>query len=236
MHDQWSSLVSILAGGNPQALRQIGIVPILVLLAVALLSSSLVSYLYLLFCSNRGTGSQIHRAFPLFGTCIVAIFVAIEFSAPLSLGLLGALSLVRFRTPIKEPEEIGFIMLVVAVAIACASFKLVFLGIILLVALLALTVQSRSAWWRRGPEGSGVIVVSMREAEYRAHRAAISEILEKSLSRGRLENLSRHDGQLVISYYLANVSSHAIQALQTELTDRVPSPGLDVVLNRTSAP
>jgi len=31
--------------------------------------------------------------------------------------LLGALSIVRFRTPIKEPEEIGFIMLVVASAL-----------------------------------------------------------------------------------------------------------------------
>ena len=83
----------------------------------------------------------MHRAFPLLGISITAIFVTIQFSLPLSLGLLGALSIVRFRTPIKEPEEIGFIMLVIAVSIATATFKLAFVGVIFVVALTALFAQ-----------------------------------------------------------------------------------------------
>ena len=77
------------------------------------------------FYQNRATGGQINRAFPLLGIAITTLFVSIQFSLPLSLGLLGALSIVRFRTPIKEPEEIGFLMLVIAssIAIATANFK-----------------------------------------------------------------------------------------------------------------
>ena len=107
-------------------------------MAMSLLSSLFIAYLYVHFYSNRATGSQVHRAFPLLGISITAIFVTIQFSLPLSLGLLGALSIVRFRTPIKEPEEIGFIMLVIAASIATATFKLAFVGIMFVVALVAL--------------------------------------------------------------------------------------------------
>ena len=111
-------------------------------MAVSLAGSLLASWLYLLFYSSRATGSQVHRAFPLLGLSITAIFVCIQFSLPLSLGLLGALSIVRFRTPIKEPEEIGFIMLVIAASIATATFKLAFVGILFAIAVVALLVQT----------------------------------------------------------------------------------------------
>src|SRR5688500_5623010 len=127
---------------TPGAGPQVSPMAFLMLMAISLMSSMFISYLYTHFYSNRATGSQVHRAFPLLGISITAIFVTIQFSLPLSLGLLGALSIVRFRTPIKEPEEIGFIMLVIAVSIATATFKLAFVGIIFVVALAALFGQS----------------------------------------------------------------------------------------------
>src|SRR5688572_10498829 len=118
MQQQLNSLFgAITQGGGPQ----VSPLAFLMLMAVSLLSSLFISYLYVHFYSNRATGSQVHRAFPLLGISITAIFVTIQFSLPLSLGLLGALSIVRFRTPIKEPEEIGFIMLVIAKPISSGS-------------------------------------------------------------------------------------------------------------------
>ena len=66
----------------------------------------LISALYQAFYENRATGAQVHRSFLLMAPSITALFIAIQFSLPLSLGLLAALSVIRFRTPIKEPEEI----------------------------------------------------------------------------------------------------------------------------------
>ena len=42
----------------------------------------------------------------------------------LSLGLIGALSIVRFRAPIKEPEELAYIFMAVAVGIGFGSGKI----------------------------------------------------------------------------------------------------------------
>ena len=65
---------------------------------------------------------------------VTSIFWLIQYSLPLSLGLLGALSFVRFRTPIKRAEDIAFILILIAGALACAvkQFLLAFLLLVLI--------------------------------------------------------------------------------------------------------
>ena len=188
-------------------MQQIGVVPFLVLLVISLAGSLLASLLYVQFYSSRATGSQVYRAFPLLGLSITAIFVCIQFSLPLSLGLLGALSIVRFRTPIKEPEEIGFIMLVIAASIATATFKLAFVGLLFALALVALLVQTGGgalARYRR--DGTLVVTVpgvERRHQPERHHRRRPSP----RRRRARLESLSRQDETLVLSYVFHNLGS-----------------------------
>ena len=145
------NIFRVLSGRGAQAMSEIGLGGLLLLLGLSLGSSFFIAWLYRYFYSSRSTGSEAHRAFPLLGISITAIFIAIQFSLPLSLGLLGALSIVRFRTPIKEPEEIGFIMLVIAAALACATFKLAFLGLLLMVAVVALLAQRLASRVLTGP-------------------------------------------------------------------------------------
>ena len=128
-----ANIFPVLSGPGSQGMNEVGLGGLVLLMLVSLASALFIAWLYRYFYGQRSTGSDAHRAFPLLGISVTAIFIAIQFSLPLSLGLLGALSIVRFRTPIKEPEEIGFIMLVIASSLACATFKLSFLGVILAV-------------------------------------------------------------------------------------------------------
>ena len=206
----------------------------LLLMAVSLLSSMFIAYLYVHFYSNRATGSQVHRAFPLLGISITAIFVTIQFSLPLSLGLLGALSIVRFRTPIKEPEEIGFIMLVIATSIAVATFKLSFVGIIFVVALAALFGQAFMRRWT-GAEADGTIVISVPANGRPADTGAITALLRKRLPRAKLESVSQTDGETVVSYNFQDVSDNALAGLHAELNAAVGSSTYNVFFNRPGA-
>ena len=92
-------------------------------IGLSLVFAGLLDLLYRAYFLKDGRGVQVNRAFILIAPAVTAIFLVIQFSLPLSLGLLGALSFVRFRTPIKEPEEIGFILLVIACSLACAVFR-----------------------------------------------------------------------------------------------------------------
>ena len=49
------------------------------------------------------------------------VITVIKFSLALSLGLVGALSIVRFRAAIKEPEELIYLFLVIGIGLACGA-------------------------------------------------------------------------------------------------------------------
>ena len=231
MQQQLDNLLGALTQGTGP---QVTPLAFLMLMAVSLLSSLFIAYLYVHFYSNRATGSQVHRAFPLLGISITAIFVTIQFSLPLSLGLLGALSIVRFRTPIKEPEEIGFIMLVIATSIAVATFKLSFVGIIFVIALAALFGQSLT---RRvmGAEADGTIVISLPTNGKPADPAAITALLRKRLPQAKLESVTQTNHETVVSYNFRGISDNALAGLQAELNAAAGPSTYNVFFNRPGA-
>jgi hypothetical protein len=230
MQDQLNNIASVLSGGGNDAIQQIGAWSFVFLMATSLLASLLASYLYLQFYASRATGSEVHRAFPLLGISITAIFICIQFSLPLSLGLLGALSIVRFRTPIKEPEEIGFIMLVIAASIAVATFKLVFVAILFVVAVAALVVQSAGYRLVRGRVG-GTIIVTVPDG-HRLDGAAVADLLKHRLSRARLESISHAGDHTVYAYQFKGATPGALHALERELSGTPGASTFNVLLNR----
>lgn len=201
-----------LRGVDLRRMEDTGIVALLALIGLALVSSLLISLLYVKFYRSRATGSQVHRAFPLIGISVTAIFIAIQFSLPLSLGLLGALSIVRFRTPIKEPEEIGFILLVVASSLACATSNLLLLAVILIVAIVAL-LASR---WRvlAQTDGDGMFIVTLPAADYREKGTELLATLDRLLPRGKLDSIAEGEQETVVSYGFSRLQRDAMQQVQ----------------------
>ena len=127
----------------PEDVRNISLYGYITLIVISIIAALLISHLYVKFFDANSTGSRIHRAFPLLGPAVTTIFLTVQFSLPLSLGLLGALSIVRFRTPIKEPEEIGFILLVIACSISIATFNIAFTALLYITVFIFLFIQSR---------------------------------------------------------------------------------------------
>jgi hypothetical protein len=233
MEAKLQQIVSLLSGFGSQKMEEIGIPAFLFIMAVSLSCSLLIAFLYVTCYQSRATGSQIHRAFPLLGISITAIFICIQFSLPLSLGLLGALSIIRFRTPIKEPEEVGFIMLIIATSIACATFNLLFLGILLTVAgvaLLILTVGPRIFTHRLH---DGLLLLTLAESEYHAKSAEILNYLDTHLPKGRLESIHTADGQTSLSYSFRNLGHRTLLQLQTELHPLTGAAPLNIYFNQT---
>ncbi len=209
----WQEALGQLGGVGLQKMAEVGFLPFLLMMTASLLCSLFISYLYVRFYGSRATGSQVHRAFPLLGVSITAIFITIQFSLPLSLGLLGALSIVRFRTPIKEPEEIGFILLVVATSLTCATFNLKFLAIVLGVGLVALLVLHYGRAFLATSASDGMLVVSIPTREYRARAAELLDFLERSLPGGRIDSVAENADETVLSYSFSGLDKRALLEL-----------------------
>lgn len=68
--------------------------------------------------SNRGALAQV---FPLIILTTILVISVVKASLALSLGLVGALSIVRFRTPIKEPEELSYLFMAIGVGLGLGA-------------------------------------------------------------------------------------------------------------------
>ena len=147
---------------SAQIREQIDLPLFLTMLAVSLAAAFFAAWLYRSFFERRGTGSQIHRAFPLLAIATTALFVGVQVSIPLSLGLLGSLSFIRFRTPVKEPEEVGFLILVIASSICSATKNFAFVFWLLAFSVAAVLLQRGAAalrWARRDERTAEVTIL-----------------------------------------------------------------------------
>lgn len=103
---------------------QTGEIPILGFL-INLLLTALLSYLlgrlYVGFGSSPSNRRAFARNFIMLGTTTMVIITVVKSSLALSLGLVGALSIVRFRAAIKEPEELTYLFLTISIGLGLGA-------------------------------------------------------------------------------------------------------------------
>lgn len=73
------------------------------------LLSYLLAFVYTKFSSSLSNRKKFASIFPLLSLTTMMIIRIISSSLALSLGLVGALSIIRFRSAIKEPEELAYL-------------------------------------------------------------------------------------------------------------------------------
>mgnify|MGYP006235849269 CR=1 FL=1 len=88
---------------------------------LAYVLSYLLSIVYIKHAKSFSNHQSLSRIFPLLSITVTIVIAVVKSSLALSLGLVGALSIVRFRTPIKEPEELTFLFLSIAIGLACGA-------------------------------------------------------------------------------------------------------------------
>ena len=90
-------------------------------LALSVVFALLLSAVVQRFSRIIGDRSQYTLVFLALMPTMVLIITVVKSSLALSLGLVGALSIVRFRTPIKEPEELIYLFLAIAVGLGLGA-------------------------------------------------------------------------------------------------------------------
>ena len=87
-------------------------------------------------------------------TCL--IITIIKFSIALSLGLVGALSIVRFRAAIKEPEELVYLFFCISIGLACGANQ--FLISVISTILICVILFSLSKYSKQGIDLSSQVL------------------------------------------------------------------------------
>tara|TARA_B100001146_G_C16092452_1_gene395662 strand:+ start:191 stop:877 length:687 start_codon:yes stop_codon:yes gene_type:complete len=83
-------------------------------LAIGAIVSIILKIHYKKYGSTISNREEFSNIFPLILLTTTLVITIVKSSLALSLGLVGALSIVRFRTPIKEPEELSYLFICIA--------------------------------------------------------------------------------------------------------------------------
>lgn len=84
---------------------------------ILILLSSLMSLVYLFRGNSLSNRARLAALLPLMALTTMLIISIVKSSLALSLGLVGALSIVRFRAAIKDPEELAYIFLAISLGL-----------------------------------------------------------------------------------------------------------------------
>ena len=123
----------------------------------------------------------------------VLLMMAVVSNVVLSLGMVGALSIVRFRTAIKEPMDIAFLFWSIAVGIVLAAgliplavFGSIFVGIVLVVFARKKTVDAPY-----------ILVLHCENGQVEAQTR---DFLQSQVARLNLKSKSMENGMVELNY------------------------------------
>ncbi|MDA7443996.1 DUF4956 domain-containing protein [Candidatus Pelagibacter ubique] len=94
---------------------------IMLSIIIAAVCSAIIKYFYVKYSKSLSNKVIFSDIFILLSIVTCIVITIVKFSLALSLGLVGALSIVRFRAAIKEPEELVYLFLVIAIGLGAGA-------------------------------------------------------------------------------------------------------------------
>lgn len=162
-------------------------------LGLVLILGQLLVWHYLRFSPVLSNKRKFARVFVFVAATTMLVITVVQTSLALSLGLVGALSIIRFRTPIKEPEELAYLFLAIGLGlglganqrlVTCLVF-IVILGYMALISLgragglpprLLVHVSGELASAADGPDAEVALRGLLRSAEEGAARVDLRRV------------------------------------------------------------
>lgn len=193
-------------------------------LLLGVVLSVVVAWYYARFGEALSNRRKFARLLPMLSLITTLVISVVKASLALSLGLVGALSIVRFRTAIKDPEELLYLFLAIAIGLGLGADQriptLVAVGIIMLLLIATRLFAPRSQ--RRNL----YLNIQVREREGDAGEAnefrTVNDILVKHAELVDVRRLDRHDHTLQMTYFLDCKDQNALAGLMDDLRNAVP--------------
>ena len=196
---------------------------------VSLLGSVIVMLMYLALYDKKDSASGVYKAFLVIGPAVTAMFLAIQYSLPLSLGLLGALSFIRFRTPIKDPEEVSYILLLIAFSITSATYNFALGGIVLTVVFLALLIKKKMLTGNFFSRERGHVLIAL--ADGAINERSVTKIIQDKLKNANLKNISKSGEAVQFHYSFKGRTDVPYEELLNELNKISEVHNLNIVMD-----
>ena len=118
---------------------EIGYVDLFLNLIIAAILGWILEFFFINYSQTINNKKVFSKNFILIATTTAFIISIVKSSLALSLGLVGALSIIRFRTAIKEPEELSYLFICIGIGLGLgAGYRVVTVMSIILIFIIIL--------------------------------------------------------------------------------------------------
>jgi hypothetical protein len=214
-------------GFSLPAAAPLSVTALLINLAVGLVLSLILRLHFERFGSTLSNRSEFAQVFPFVLLTTVLIITVVKSSLALSLGLVGALSIVRFRTPIKEPEELAYLFIAIAMGLGLGADQTI---PTIVAGLTILGVVAVLSWSRSGRKQKNLFL-SLEWATPDGDAWSIREledVVVRHVSAGDLRRVDKRNGTVEVTYFVDVATSERVSALLQDLERSFP--GINVTL------
>ena len=187
---------------------------VLVNLFLCMMLVSLVGWFYKKYSRSLGGKTHVGAILPLIGLTVFMVITVVKSSLALSLGLVGALSIVRFRTPIKEPEELGYLFLTIAVGLGFgAGFS--FITTIITIAILAYLYFVGTSRGSSKVDGEYTLLVKLSQNKYNE----VTNIIGQKVTAYKIIRTENAEEKISVYFNISVSEDFNFQELIDDLKD-----------------
>jgi len=172
------------------ALADLQLLPLLINLILVLIMGQAISWHYMKFAQVLSNKKKMARIFIFMAATTMMVISVVKVSLALSLGLVGALSIIRFRTPVKEPEELAYLFLSIAVGIGMGADQRIATLIMFVVILSYLSFYNR----RVGGDVGSYLLVNV-QAQFGKPDAQVKNMTPANALKGVLDLVAGISGR-----------------------------------------
>jgi len=175
--------------------------------------------------SNR---KAFARNFIVLAITTMFIISVVKSSLALSLGLVGALSIVRFRSAIKEPEELTYLFLTIAIGLGCGA-GLTVLTIISFIGFVAVIWFVNR--YQKSVETQNLYLTISSNQPKEVDLKAIVEVMKKHCSGIKLKRTDETASSIEASFFVEFDTFEMMEQAKTEIKSIHPSVSISFMDN-----
>ena len=196
---------------------------ILYSLSLAIIFASLLSFTISKTTRLLVDPKQFYPLFLILIPTTTLTITIIKSSIALSLGLVGALSIIRFRTPIKEPEELAYIFIAIAIGLGLGAgqylITTIFFVIICLV-MLVLRLTNINVFSKEKSEYVFIDLVINKKQNQNFDLIQLIQLIKSDLDNFQIKSLEENKQNLELTLLIKNFDYEKIEKVRKNLLDK----------------
>ena len=157
------------------------------------------------------------RNFLMIGMTTMLIITIVKSSLALSLGLVGALSIIRFRAAIKEPEELAYLFLAISIGLGFGANQGSITTIALIIILAIIIITKKLVF--QDFENNNLHLTIMSEKPEGTILDDIVKLLNKHCSGVNIKRLDESDKVLEVTFSVEFNSYSKLSNIKNDLRE-----------------